>query len=357
MSGVTATTLSVSFSEAEASSGRIVLQQMTTSFDSRGALWGRTFCNEVVSYTASVGIVERGNQYPQRINSESISFSDSNSATLKFPGAYDVTILQQVLLRRITRGGTTTIEPVSVTLVYDTETESVVTSDDLPVYGKAAVSYTTLYEMFFYRPYVQSIPWGGVTIGIGTVFAYTNSTVETLDMELDFSSPKDWVEYARVTSKIVLDPKGTWEFPTNWEGTYQSNRDRIGEQRSEYPAEGTFPNTTETVDGTNCFVDTRVHCIVQVNSIGSLQYKDHSNGGDGYWAWYSPYFGDSTYDPAYEILFADPPGGAKANSAEEFKYDLNNRTWRDVFLEVDKEEVTERLQREYPGAVARSNTR
>lgn len=356
MPSVTATTLSVSFSEVEARSGRIVLQQMRKAFNGKGALECRCFCNEAVQYTATTGRVERGNRYPQQIT-ESISFSNSASATLGTPGAQEVAIQQSILMRSVTRGGRTTIEPVSVSLIYDAETDSVVTSDDLPVYGKASVTYKAIYEMFYFYPIIQNIPWGGVTIGLGTVFAYTNSTVETLDMELDFSSSKDWVEYARVTSKIVLDPKGTWEFPTNWEGTYQSNRDRVGEQRSEYPPEGVFPYTAETVDGTNCFVDTRVHCIIEVNSIGQLQYKDHNNGGDGYWAWYSPYFGSSTYDPKYEILFADPPGGAKANSAEEFKYDLNNRTWRDVFLEVNKTAVIARLQREYPGATARSNTR
>lgn len=360
MANVSATTLSVSFNEeTEDRSGRIILQQTIKQFDARGSLVGRCFARDAVQYTASVGRVERGKMYEQLINSESIAFSNSANATLRFPGAYDVSITQSVFLRQVVVDGTTRIESVSVPLVYDAATESVVTADGLPVYGKVAVSYKVLYEVFYYFPFSQYLGFvNGLTIiEVGTVFAYNNSVVETIDMELDMSSPKDWVEYARVTSKIVLDPKGVWEFPTNWEGTYQSNREKVGELRTEYPPEGTFPNTAETVDGTNCFVDTRVHCIVEVNSIGQLQYKDHNNGGDGYWAWYSPYFGSSTYDPAYEILFADPPGGAKANSAEEFRHDLNNRTWRDAFLDVDKEEVIERLEREYPNATPRSNSR
>lgn len=357
MASVVAADLSISFETEDSQSGRIILQQMTTRFDSRGTLWGRSFCNETVGYTASIGIVEAGNRYPQKVNSESISFSDSSSATLKFPGAYDVSILQQVLMRRITRNNQVTIEPVSVTLVYDEETESVVTADGLPVYGKAAVSYTSIYEMFYYRPYVQSIPWGGVTIGIGTVFAYNSTTVETLEMELDMSSPKDWVEYARVVSKIVLDPKGVWEFPANWQSAFSSNRSKIGDERQDYPIAGTFPNTSETVDGSNCFVDERIHMIVEVNSIGSIRYSDFNNGGDGYWGWENPYFGDSAYDPTYEIQFAEPPGGSRAQNAEEFKHDLNNRTWRDVFLEVDKKELIEKLQDEYPGATTYSRSR
>ena len=153
----------------------------------------RSFCNTDLNYTATVGTIEVGNRYPQKINSESISFSDSASATLSFPGAYDVGILQQVLMRRITRNNQVTIEPVSVTLVYDAETESVVTDDGLPVYGKAAVSYSAIYETFYYYPFAQDFSWnsGGFVFNLGTVFAYNNTTVETLDMELDTSSPKD----------------------------------------------------------------------------------------------------------------------------------------------------------------------
>lgn len=363
MASVIATDLSVSFeTETEDRSGRIILQQMLKTFDSDGSLVGRSFCNESVRYTASIGTVTVGNRYPQQINSESISFSDSSSATLEFPGAYDVTIIQQVLMRRTTRNNQTVIEPVSVTLVYDAATESVVTSDGLPVYGKAVVSYTTVYEQFLYRPFIQNYTSsiggsGGVVFNLGTVFAYTNNVVETLDMELDTSSTKDWVEYARVVSKIVLDPKGVWEFPTNWQSTFSSNRSKIGNERQDYPADGEFPNITDTIDGSNCFVDERVHMIVEVNSIGSLQYKDFNNGGDGYWAWENPYFGNSTYDPAYEIQFAEPPGGSRATSADDFRYDLNNRTWRDAFLDVDKPALIEKLRNEYPGATTYSRSR
>lgn len=343
MPGVTATTLSVSFSEAEARESRIILQQMRKAFNGLGALEGRCFSNGSVTYEASVGKVERGSKIPQEYT-EQISFSNSNSASLSKPGAQSVSIEYSVL------------RPPSG-LTYDSETESVVTSNGTQVYGKAIVKYTAIYEVFFYYPYVQSIPWGGVTIQLGTVFAYNDTTVEALDMELDFNQSKDWVEYARVTSKIVLDPKGTWEFPPNWQSTFSSNRSKIGDERQDYPPDGEFPNTTDTVDGTNCFVDERVHMIVEVNSIGSLQYKDFNNGGDGYWAWENPYFGDSNYDPAYEIQFAEPPGGSRATSAEEFRYDLNHRTWRDAFLDVDKTALIAKLQNEYPGATTYSRSR
>lgn len=359
MASVVAANLSVSFGEAEDRGGRIILQQLTKQFGQRGSLAGRCFSRDTVQYTASVGTVERGKMYERQVNSESIEFSNSSSATLKYPGAYAVSILQSVFLRQVTVGSVTRIEPVSVALSYDAATESVVTTDGLPVYGKASVSYKVLYEVFYYFPFSQYLGWSnGVTIlEIGTVFAYNDSVVETLDMELDMSMPKDWVEYARVVSKIVLDPKGTWEFPPNWATTYNDNREKQGDERDDYPADGTFSNTSDTVDATNCFVDERVHLIVEVNTLGVLNYRDFNNGGDGYWAWENPWFGYDSYDPVYEIRIAEPPGGSKASNAEEFKRDLNNRTWRTVFLDVNKTEVIAKIQEEYPGASEYSRNR
>jgi hypothetical protein len=144
----------------------------------------------------------------------------------------------------------------------------------------------------------------------------------------------------------VLDAKGVWEFPPNWEQTYQGNKKKTGEQRDDYAEPGQFPNFTDEIDQDNSFVDVRIHEIVEVNTIGSLRYLTQ-NGSD---AIYAPYWGASdSYRPKYEVKFGDPPGGKKAGSADDFRYDLNNTTWRDVFLDVNKAEVLKDLQATYPG--------
>jgi hypothetical protein len=168
---------------------------------------------------------------------------------------------------------------------------------------------------------------------------------------LDLSSSPNWVEYARVVSKIVLDAQGTWEFPPNWDQTYQDNKEKTPDQRSDYASPGTFPGFTYEIDPDNSFVDTRVHLIIKINPIGSLMWDDHSNGAVGHDRWFDPYFAFDSYKPKYEIVFADPPNGKRAKSAEDFKYSLNHQSWRNVFLSVDKAEVIADIQADYPGAV------
>lgn len=335
-----------------AGKNKIVLQQMTKRFDYKGQLWARCFPSSGVRFKASVGTVTPGEVRSQSF-SEGLKFSNSAKASLKYPGASNVTIdLSSSVLMKKTKDiyGHTTIVPASVSLTYDAEQGAVIAMSggvETPIYGGCFVKYDALYRILYYKPSVKA-PFGGmygVVFSVGTIFGYNDYTVETLDLELDISSSPDWVEYARVTSKIVLDAKGVWEFPPNWESTYQGNKKKTGDQREDYPASGQFPGFSYEIDPDNSFVDTRIHEIIEINSIGSLMYKNQN--GDRI---YAPYWGASdSYTPKYEVKFTDPPGGAKASSAEDFKYDLNNRTWRDVFLDVDKAEVLSRLQDEYPG--------
>lgn len=358
-------TLNIPFSEEEgigdaAGKNKIILQQMTQTLDHSGHLWARCFPHTNVSFVASVGTVEPGEVRSQNVN-ESLKFSGSSKAQLKLPGAREVVLSTQVLMKKQkdVYGNTRIVSANSVTLVYDADQEAVVALEqgvETEIYGACFVQYKAFYQMLYYKPFIQNTPVGGtdyaVTFNTGSIFGYNNYTVEVLDMELDPSSSLDWVEYARVTSKIVLDARGTWEYPPNWESTYASNREKEPDQRTDYPA-GTFPGTSYELDHENSFTDTRIHCIVEVNTIGTTRYVDQNNGGAGYWAWFDPYFGISSWNPVYEIKFADPPGGAKANSADDFRRDLSTTTWRDVFLEVDKDELIERLQIEYPRATVR----
>ncbi len=355
--------LSVDFGAERSDGGRIVLEQMTKRFNSRGELVARCFfvvpelyLNFPMEYIASVGIAKAGEYMPQIVYGEGVTFSGSASAQLKYPNATNVTIDvgRSLFMRETKLNGRRFFERVAVGLVYDPKTGSVATDDGMPVYGAASASYEAIYQLVYYKPEVldrRSFNAGsGLSFSLGSLFAYNESGFATLDMELDTASTPDWIEYARVSSKIVLDPKGVWEFPPNWESTYQGNKQKIGDQRDDYPADGEFPSASDTVDGGNSFVDERVHLIVEVSSSGALRYRDFNNGGSGFFGWEQPYFGSRTYQPIYEIKFADPPGGAKATSAEDFARSQYNRTWRNVFVEVDKAELIDKIRREYPGA-------
>lgn len=382
MSETLVATLNVSFDTDDdgvgdkAGQNKITLQQVTKALDNNGELWASCFPSRGVSFTASVGTVRVGETRIAQ-KKQSVKFSDSSSVSLELSGATNVEIdhTRSVLMKKVKDNyGKTRIMPASdVTVRYDQETNSIIAESyrndlnqmvglhQVKIYGVCAVSYEAEYSMLYYKPYIEA-PYGGyygMAFSVGTIFGYNEYDVATLEMELDLNIKSDYVEFARVTSKIVLDAKGTWEFPPNWKTTFNNNREKVGEQRDDYPEDGEFPDHPQagTIDASNSFVDTRVHHIVKINSIGALIHEDFNNGGDDYWAWFNPYFGDSTYDPDYEIVYADPPGGKKASSAKEFKSDQYNTTWRDVFLSVNKAELEADLQDWYPGASKYSRPR
>lgn len=360
MAELTTSTLSVSFSER---GGRIILVQATKRFDGAGKLIVHCYSSIPAEYIASVGTATGAEMRSRVIWGEGVIFSDSRTATLKYPNATNVTVdlTRSVFMSKITdRLGRVTFRRVYPTITYDSDNDVLIASQS--VYGVCSVFYTVLYQVVHYIPQFTQTTTGaagvyGGVFGLGSLFAYNEQAIETLEMELDIKETPDFVEYARVVSKIVLDPQGVWEFPTNWQSTYNSNREKVGDERADYPADGTFDGYSDTVDAGNCFVDERVHLIVEVSSSGYLRYFDMNNGGDGYWGWENPYFGNADYDPIYEIRFAEPPGGSKASNAEDFRHAQVFGSWREVFLGVDRQELTTKIQTEYPGASAYSRPR
>lgn len=358
-------TLNVAFNESDslgddAGKNRIVLEQVTKRMVN-GILTARCFPSSGVRFKASVGSIEE-----KEVRSwsawEGVKFSDSSESQLKLPGAINVEInANTMVLMKKTKnlyGETVIVEAPEARVVWDATDEKikVQTSLGVPikVYGACFVQYDALYRILYYRPDANETPVGGGNYSFvwttGTIFGYNNYTVETLEMELDIKDTPDWVEFARVSSKIVLDERGVWEYPENWEGTYQANKDKLPDRKTDFN-QGTFDyfTNTYTIDPDQSFTDERVHCIIKVNTVGAIQYEDFNNGGDGYWAWNMPYFGLVGYQPVYTCKWTDPPGGKKASSAEDFKHDVNHRTWRDVFLEVNKNDIKEKLRDDYPG--------
>jgi hypothetical protein len=353
-------TLNIPFTDEGIGQGneKIVLQQMATRMDFNGELTARCFPSSGVTFVASVGTIRPGEVREQLVMSEAIKFSNSSSGELQYPKARTVTIQHGVLMQKTKNiYGKTVIVPASgVTLRFDAEQNAIVAlgrdGQAVAVYGGCVVSYAADYQVLYYIPDVNRIGFtGGYSFAVGTIFGYTETDVQTLEMKLDWEATPDWIEFARVTSKIVLDYRGVWEFPAEWRNQFKANRTELNPNNRQPYTNDTFQefnNSDYELDYESCFIDTRVHMIVKINSYGSLLYDDLNNGGDGYWAWNTPYFGYASFDPWYEIEFMDPPGGAKASSAEDFKRDLNHRTWRDVFLQIKKADLIARLSEEYP---------
>jgi hypothetical protein len=337
--------------------------QATKRFDGTGKLIVHCYSSIPAEYIASVGTATGAEMRSRYIWGEGVTFSDSRTATLKYPNATGVTfdLTRSVFMRKNTnRLGRVTFSRVYPAITYDSDNDVLIS--DQSVYGVCSVSYSAPYQVVHYIPQFTQTTTGaagvyGGIFGLGSIFAYNEQAVEVLEMELDITSPKDWMEYCRVTSKIVLDPQGVWEFPPNWESTYRSNKNKIGDERSDYTEDGYFPALPYSIDANNCFVDTRVHLIIEVSSTGTLRYTDFNNSGVGYIDWEAPYFGTANYQPQYIINFVTPPGGgAQASSAQDFLDGQNPRiwNWRKIFLNVDKTKVLEGILEIYDPAYVES---
>ena len=339
-----------------AGKNRIILEQATRRFDFNGNLWVRGYSGVTYRLATSAGTAAMADVASRDILREGLKFSNSASATLKYPTASGVTITPGVLMKKIKNnyGQTRIVEASDVTLRYDSESTSVIAESGVPgkklptpVYGVAFVSYSASYDHIRYTPGIERIHFTqGVSFTIGTVYGYHDYDVASVDMEVDIQDAETKAAYARVYSKIVLDSKGVWEFPPNWQSTYDNNQRKSGDDREDYPSEGTFPNhPTRKIDADNSFVDERVHVIIHVNTMGQLSYEYPK----GIQRIYAPYWGHANYTPQYHGRFAEPPGGSTASSAEEFLFRLNNRGWHTVFLDVDKDEIKSRLEKNYRG--------
>lgn len=362
--GATTATLSVSYSEST-STGKITLQQMTKDFTTHDPMTGQPalviwcFPTDVEKFWTTVGSLRVGEiRDIPGIQRETLKFTNSNSASIKYPNA---TILSMTLLGTAVKRVKNNYDEWEIQDSYPEFTfkdQTVLASENF--YGACMVDYTAQCKVLYYTPSynIQSQTLGSysITTTVGSIFALKDDLVEVLDVQLDLKSTKDRVEFARVSSKIVLDSRGAWEFPDSWNSTYTSNKKKDPDQRSAYNI-GTFTGYSYQIDPDESFTDTRVHMIIYVDSSGHLTYEDYNNGGDGYWAWYNPYFGSSNYDPVYELTWSTAPGGEKASSAEAFQYDLNHTTWRDVFLKVDKNKIKEDMTKAFPNIVFNDKSR
>lgn len=339
MSKKTVTTLSVGFEGSDddgdgtSANGndKIILEQMTTSFNASGQLLARCFPSSGVNFAVSQGSLENLGTRTWTFH-QGVRFTNSSSAELDKPYASNVQFIGQHIFMTRNKDGDLVRSTASPS--FDSETNSIIVTNrgDLQkVYGGVLVSYKATYQVLGYRPIVLAqLDLSSFAINLGTIFAYNDKDVVTLDMELDVSQDPDWVEYARVYSKIVLDPDGAWELPDNWRsgGDTQST--------------GTFSSGTHKIDPDNCFIDERIHCIVSVNYLSQLRY-DFVGGGLTSSSWQQPYFGSDAYWPEMLLRRASAPNDDYKNRTTNLFKD----GWYHVFLKVNYSNMLSYLQNIY----------
>jgi len=128
-----------------------------------------------------------------------------------------------------------------------------------------------------------------------------------LDLQLPEAGADDkYVELYRVTSQIVTDPEGTWEFPEN------------------FPDESSYPGGQAGPDTGTYMISERTHEAAVIRPDGSIDERRL------FIAWERPYTG-AFYDPKWRMQRGSPPAG-----------------YEKLWLDVDWTGIEEALAKRYP---------
>ena len=256
---------------------------------------------------ATQGTVTRANPSSgvEVVTAEVVTFAGNDKAQPHYPGGQNFS--WQSLGATFAADGT----PCDPQFHYDATTDEVVA--DQACYGGVTLSYQAPYQIYDYTAAGDPVLSGsttGIFLRYGTVIAvYQGSTAQ-----LDIAAPtnradQSKAELYRVTSQIVLDPKGAWECPPQWPTS------------SEHP----YPDLpgASGPDADNSFTDERPHEIALIDTLGELWVYT-------YWvSWLQPYVGSETYHPKYQLRKATIPATLKQVAQTVGWTDLNAQLrWR-----------------------------
>lgn len=254
---------------------------------------------------------------------EIISFSGSDTATLKRPMAYAITF-ESTNIAFDSEGNT-----VNPDLHYDGDNDKIISS--IPFYGGFRVTYKANYTVLYYTPITTYTYYADGSIAwyrqFGTVYAFYNGASVSMDVETTVSSSNEYMEFYRVISKIVLDQDGAHEMPPNWEDN---------------PPDGHYPNmsTDHDLDPDNSFTDERIHELGEANKFGSINTLRHRYSTSNL----DPYTVGSVYTPKYKVKWGT------VNSSGLSEDEVN--TWNQAFARINKDQLLIDLGKRFPGITA-----
>ena len=132
-----------------------------------------------------------------------------------------------------------------------------------------------------------------------------------LDLELPEAGADDkYVELYRVTSQIVTDPSGSWEFPPD------------------FPDDGTFPGGITGPDTGIYMISERTHESAVLRVDGNIDERRY------YINYEQPFTGSPNYKPDWRLQRGNPPPG-----------------YESLWLDVDWNSIEDILNKRYPGLV------
>lgn len=144
-------------------------------------------------------------------------------------------------------------------------------------------SYTQPWKLLKYKPDIVSGD-SALLVNYGSIAAYKAQNIATLDMEPLPTTDNDDAEVYRITSKMVVNEEGEWEYPTGWPA------------EAEYPGGNTSQGKPDPGTGV---VPLRVHEICTMNQNGYASVVRYPIKTA------RPFIGVSGYSPVKVIVQGD----------------------------------------------------
>lgn len=292
----------------------------------------------------SKGLISDIPEYRSSDEQEVVIFSGSKTATLKRPQATSVVsyLISEVAFDE---NG----DVVYPKITFDADQNALVSN--VAFYGGVNVRYQAPYLLYFYEFNTDIDPIsGGVTIyGGDVIHAFYRKHHAELTMDMDFKKSQQWLPFYKVTTKIVLDDLGIWEYPKNWESADQSNYSKKQDDPSRVNrGMGLFPNwSTYAIDPDLSFTDTRVHQVGEYDVLGRVRSSIPNNIlslQEPYWSASSS--SDFAHFAELELIQFNFELASRPTWKPGMKF--SERAWIDAWLSIDLNEIIEDLKRDYP---------
>lgn len=156
------------------------------------------------------------------------------------------------------------VNPATVTFTVNTQTGVITSSKSFQGLVKVG-PYTSVYQLIWYRPIteldnIQPNRAPTVHVNYGVIAAYKDGAmaIHQVQIPTQVGINTDKLELWKVTSKIISDADGTWEYPTNWTTNYS----------------GTYTTGQTGPDKDQSLVVERVHEIGYVTKTGGVMWYE-----------------------------------------------------------------------------------
>ena len=330
-------TLTIPF-DSESTTTRITLERHSGFTGLKPGIPFRLYPQVDAKLICKHGTISPLPEYRYSTEKEVVAFSGSNTASLKRPLAINVEL--ELIAVSFDDSGNN----ITPSLVFD-ETQQLVIADK-PFYGAVMATYQAPYSLYFYEFKTQfNLLNSQTTIYSDTIYGFYRTSQASLPMNITIENESEWKDLYKITSRIVKDNNGTWEYPTDWAKTDVENKgiSKDSEQFKKYP-DGKYPDFSNySVDPSMAFSDNRVHLVAEYNLYGRIRLTERQA------EMYEPYVNNNLSFKQLASLGFIQFYLSKA-SKTQWRPSMKNteKQWSDAFLSIDFNKILSELKYDYP---------